>query len=181
MKTIACDVRIIAATNRDLKSAMESGAFREDLYYRLNVFPIDLPPLRERREDIPQLFEHFVDCTAREFGWPRPEVVPESLELLCAYRWPGNIRELRNVTERAVLLCDTGRITPEILPREIAGDPKQSVEDAGGSALEGYEKAMIVKSLEEHDWNQTQAAKTLGISRDNLRYRLRKYQIKRPE
>ena len=180
VKTISCDVRIIAATNRDLKAAMDSGAFREDLYYRLNVFPIDLPPLRERREDIPLLFEYFVDCSAREFGEPRPEVAPEALELLCAYRWPGNIREMRNVTERAVLLCDTGRITPEVLPREIVGKPKGAVEESGGSALEGYEKAMIVKALEEHDWNQTRAAEALGISRDNLRYRLRKYQIKRP-
>jgi Nif-specific regulatory protein len=179
VKTISCDVRIIAATNRNLKAAMESGAFREDLYYRLNVFPIDLPPLRDRREDIPLLFEYFVDCSAKEFGEPRPEVTPEALELLCAYRWPGNIREMRNVTERAVLLCDTGRITPDVLPREIAGEQKGTGEEVGGSALEGYEKAMIVKALEEHNWNQTRAAEALGISRDNLRYRLRKYQIKR--
>ena len=181
VKTIPCDVRIIAASNRDLKAAIESGAFREDLYYRLNVFPIHLPALRDRREDIPLLFEYFVDCTAKEFGGPRPEVAPEALELLCAYRWPGNIREVRNVTERAVLLCDTGRITPEILPREIAGEPVNALKDSGGSALEGYEKAMIVKALEEHGWNQTRTAEALGISSDNLRYRLRKYQIKRPE
>jgi transcriptional regulator with PAS, ATPase and Fis domain len=181
VKTIACDVRIIAATNRDLKAALESGAFREDLYYRLNVFPIRLPPLRDRREDIPALFEHFVDGTAGEFGWSRPEVTPAVLELLCAYRWPGNIRELRNVTERVVLLCDTGRITPEILPREIAGEPTGALKDSGGSALQGYEKSMIVKTLDEHGWNQTRAARALGISRDNLRYRLRKYQIKRPK
>lgn len=181
VKTISSDARIITATNRDLKAAMESGDFREDLYYRLNVFPIHLPPLRDRREDIPLLFEYFVDCTAKEFGWPRPEVASESLEMLCAYRWPGNIREMRNVTERAVLLCDTGRITPEILPREIAGEPRGGEKETSGSALEGYEKAMIVKALEEHDWNQTRAAEALGISRDNLRYRLRKYQIKRPE
>ncbi len=180
VKTISCDVRIIAATNRDLKTAMETGDFREDLYYRLNVFPIHLPPLRERREDIPMLFEYFVDCTAKEFGWPRPEVASETLEHLCVDRWPGNIREMRNVAERAVLLCDTGRITPDILPREIVGEPQSAVTEPSGSALEGYEKAMIVKALEEHGWNQTRAAEALGISRDNLRYRLRKYQIKRP-
>jgi Nif-specific regulatory protein len=180
VKTISCDVRIIAATNRDLKAALDAGTFREDLYYRLNVFPIHLPPLRDRREDIPQLFEYFVDSTAKEFGEARPEVAPEALELLCAYRWPGNIREMRNVAERAVLLRDSGRITAEVLPREIVGDPKETAADTGESALEGYEKAMIVKALEEHDWNQTRAAEALGISRDNLRYRLRKYQIKRP-
>jgi Nif-specific regulatory protein len=147
VKTISCDVRIIAATNRNLKQAMESGDFREDLYYRLNVFPIHLPPMRDRREDIPLLVEYFVDCTAREFGWPRPETASEAMELLCAYRWPGNIREMRNVIERAVLLCDTGRITPDILPREIAGETRGESEETGGSALEGYEKAIIVKAL----------------------------------
>ncbi|MFQ5806350.1 MAG: sigma 54-interacting transcriptional regulator [Phycisphaerae bacterium] len=181
VKTISCDVRIIAATNRNLKEAMESGQFREDLYYRLNVFPISLPPLRDRRQDIAALVDYFVDCTAKEFGWPRAEVTSEAMELLSGYRWPGNIRELRNVIERAVLLCDTGRISPEILPREIAGLPKEELERSGESTLEGYEKAMIVKALEDNDWNQTRAAEVLGISRDNLRYRLRKYQIKRPE
>jgi Nif-specific regulatory protein len=180
VKPISCDVRIIAATNRDLKKAMDAGEFREDLYYRLNVFPIHLPPLRDRREDIPLLVEHFVERNARELGWRKPEVVRESMELLCAYRWPGNIREMRNVMERAVLLCDTGRITPETLPREIVGEPRAEQRE-GGSALEGYEKAMIVKALEDANWNQTKAAQSLGISRDNLRYRLRKYQIRRPE
>ena len=180
VKTISCDVRIIAATNRDLKAGMQQGKFREDLYYRLNVFPIHLPPLRERREDIPLLVNYFGERTAKELGLSRPEVVSQAMELLCAYRWPGNIREMRNVMERAVLLCDTGEITPELLPREIAGEVRFEPAPAeGGSALEGYEKAMIVKALEENDWNQTRAAAALGISRDNLRYRLRKYQIKR--
>jgi Nif-specific regulatory protein len=181
VKTISCDVRIIAATNRDLRQAMDAGQFREDLYYRLNIFPIDMPPLRDRREDTPLLVDYFVERTAKDLGWPQPKVVAEALELLCAYSWPGNIRELRNVIERAVLLCDTGRITPEILPREIAGQLKAPAEEPRGSALEAYEKAMIVKVLDENDWNQTRAAQALGISRDNLRYRLRKYQIKRPE
>jgi transcriptional regulator with PAS, ATPase and Fis domain len=181
VKTIACDVRIVAATNRDLKAAMDAGEFREDLFYRLNVFPIQLPPLRERREDIAPLFEYFVECSAKELGLQKPKVSPETIALLCAYHWPGNIREVRNITERAVLLCDTGVITPEVLPREIAGKPRESEPAEGGSALESYEKAMIVKALEEHDWNQTHAAEALGISRDNLRYRLRKYEIQRPE
>lgn len=181
VKTIACDVRIIAATNRDLKAGMDRGEFREDLYYRLNVFPIHLPPLRNRREDIPLLFEHFVGSSARELGWPKPVISPETVELLCAYHWPGNIREVRNITERAVLLCDTGTITPDVLPREIAGTRLENSSEESGSALENYEKAMIVKALEENDWNQTRAAEALGVTRDNLRYRLRKYQIQRPE
>jgi len=180
VKTISCDVRIIAATNRDLQAAMKLGDFREDLFYRLNVFPITLPPLRERREDIHLLFKYFVDVAAKEFGWPTPTIEPATIELLSAYAWPGNVREIRNVTERAVLLCDTGVISPEALPREIAGDPKEPPDEAAGSALEGYEKAVIVNALHENEWNQTRAAEALGISRDNLRYRLRKYQIKRP-
>ncbi len=180
-QTITCDVRIIAATNRDLKNAMENGDFREDLYYRLNVFPIHMPPLRDRREDISLLVEHFVDLTAKDFGCRQPQVTSEATSLLAAYRWPGNIRELRNVIERAVLLCDAGVISRAQLPREIVGDLKPSTGEDVASTLEGYEKALIVKALEEHDWNQTKAAAALGISRDNLRYRLRKYQIKRPE
>ena len=180
-RTISCDVRIIAATNRDLKAAIESGEFREDLFYRLNVFPIHMPPLRERREDIPLLFEHFVKLAASEMGIAPPGVSNEAAELLCAYRWPGNVREMRNIAERAVLLCDAETIEPEALPREIAGEqPAVPVEDSC-SALDGYEKAMILKALEENDWNQTHAAKALGISRDNLRYRLRKYDINRPD
>ena len=180
-QTITCDVRIIAATNRDLKNAMEKGGFREDLYYRLNVFPILMPPLRDRREDISLLVEHFVDLTAKDFGCPQPQVISEAASLLSAYRWPGNIRELRNVIERAVLLCDAGLISREQLPREIVGDLKPPAGEDVASTLEGYEKALIVKALEENGWNQTKAAAALGISRDNLRYRLRKYQIKRPE
>ena len=179
-RTISCDVRIIAATNRDLPQQIEQGHFRQDLYYRLNVFPIRLPPLRERREDIPALVDYYVDRTVREFGKSRPEVTSAAIEQLCLYSWPGNIRELRNVIERALLLSERGQIGPEQLPREIAGSPASPAAGTGGSSLEGYEKAMIVKALNENDWNQVRTAKALGISRDNLRYRLRKYQIKRP-
>lgn len=183
-KTISCDVRIIAATNRDLKQAMEAGEFREDLYYRLNVFPIHLPPLHERKGDIALLAAHFVERNARELGWQTPEISDGAMNLFTGYRWPGNIRELRNVMERVVLLCDTGVITPEILPREIVGkeaDASSSDVEGGGSMLDEYEKAVIVKTLEEHNWNQTHAAEALGISRDNLRYRLRKYEIRKPQ
>ncbi len=178
-ETIRCDVRIIAATNRDLKQAMRQGHFREDLYYRLSVFPIHLPPLRDRREDIPLLVEHFVRQTAAELGLPCPGVSRAAMERLCAYDWPGNIRELRNVMERSVLLAEGGPIGPELLPPEIAGSASEAP-GGSGSALESYEKAMIVRALREHGWNQTRAAKSLGISRDNLRYRMRKYGIRKP-
>ncbi|MFQ5429041.1 MAG: sigma 54-interacting transcriptional regulator, partial [Phycisphaerae bacterium] len=178
-RTIATDARIIAATNRDLHKAQEKGEFREDLYYRLNVFPIQIPPLRQRREDIPLLVDHFVNVSASELGCPKPEVGDAAVALLAGYGWPGNIRELQNVVERAVLLADGGVVTPEHLPREIVGDEALPETAKGESSLRGYEKALIVKALRENGWNQSQAARSLGISRDNLRYRVKKYGIQK--
>ncbi|HRX83769.1 MAG TPA: sigma 54-interacting transcriptional regulator [Phycisphaerae bacterium] len=193
-KTVACDVRIIAATNRDLTEAIAEGGFREDLYYRLNVFPINLPPLRERREDIPQLVEHFVRVSAGDLGVKAPAVSAEAGAILAAHNWPGNIRELQNVVERMVLMCDGGEILPMHLPREIAdsataGTVRAATADGatGDGAtgapqgLRGYERALIVQALSNHGWNQTRAAEALGISRDNLRYRVKKYKITRPK
>lgn len=182
-KTIACDVRIITATNRDLRRAIADGKFREDLFYRLNVFPIELPPLRQRRADIPLLIDHFVQQISGELARPAPSVAPEVVEQMCAYAWPGNIRELRNIIERAVLMCDRGVIGLEQLPREVSGGgvpPNLAQTVAGESSLIGVEKALILKAMQDSGWNQTRAAKTLNISRDNLRYRLKKYQIERP-
>jgi two-component system NtrC family response regulator len=180
-KTLSTDARIIAATNRDLREAMDKGTFREDLYYRLNVFPINLPPLRRRREDIPLLVEHFINDAAAQLGCQKPTVGDEAIALLTSYSWPGNIRELQNVMERAALLTEGGTVTADHLPREIAGDVALSKDTQGDSSLWGYEKAMIVKALRESGWNQSKAARTLGISRDNLRYRLKKYDIKKEE
>jgi len=178
-RTISTDVRIIAATNRDLRQAMEKGVFREDLYYRLNVFPIQLPPLRERREDVPLLVDHFIGLAAPQLGCKKPAVGDSAMALLAAYRWAGNIRELQNVVERAVLLADGAVVTPAHLPREIVGDEQLAEPSKTESSLWGYEKAMIVKALRESGWNQSQAARVLGISRDNLRYRLKKYEIEK--
>ena len=176
-RTISCDVRIIAATNRDLKKAIAEGRFREDLFYRLNVFPIRVPSLRERREDVPALVEHFAKVAAAELAVTPRSVSPEAVRLLTAYDWPGNIRELANVIERAVLLCDGTEVQSLHLPPEIAG---VELRDAPlQSGLWASERAMIVKALQEHNWNQTKAAQALGISRDNLRYRVKKYAIKR--
>jgi Nif-specific regulatory protein len=176
-QTIACDVRVIAATNRDLKAAIAAGRFREDLYYRLNVFPIELPPLRERREDVPSLATHFTRLASAELGVPPRAVSGEAVALLAGYDWPGNIRELANVVERAVLLCDGLEVLPSHLPAEIKKIDSELIEVP--QTLRGQERAMIVKALEDHHWNQSQAARALGISRDNLRYRLKKYNISR--
>jgi Nif-specific regulatory protein len=177
---ISCDVRIITATNRDLRAAITAGQFREDLYYRLNVFPIHLPPLRERTGDVSLLLDHYIERSSREMGVGQVALTEEARALLCAYSWPGNVRELRNVVERAVLLAEAGEIGPGNLPREIAGSAEKVNPTRSKSAVETYEKALIVQALEEHNWNQTRAAAALGLSRDNLRYRLKKYGIRRP-
>ncbi len=181
-RTVACDVRIVAATNRDLQQCVRAGTFREDLYYRLSVFPIQTPPLRQRREDIPLLVEYFVRNSAAQLNVRVPRISDAAMAALTAYNWPGNIRELQNVVERAVLLCDGDTIEPSALPREIAGDAEATTSppDRTESSLWGYEKALIVKALKENNWNQTRAARALGISRDNLRYRVKKFRIQKP-
>ena len=179
-KTVACDARIIAATNRDLKAAVAEGTFREDLYYRLNVFPIEMPPLRQRREDIAPLVEHFTRQAGFDLAVPTRNIAAETVAILTSHSWPGNIRELKNVVERAVLMCDGDTILPAHLPREIAGAAAETLETQGDASLWGYERAMIVKALTDADWNQSAAARSLGISRDNLRYRIKKYNIEKP-
>jgi Nif-specific regulatory protein len=179
-KTISCDVRVIAATNRDLKKAIAESKFREDLYYRLNVFPITVPSLRQRREDIPALVDHFALIASAELGVESRSVTPEAVRFLTAYDWPGNIRELANVIERAVLLSDGRQLLPEHLPPEIVSATDE-VKAPGAGGLWASERAMIVKALTESNWNQSKAARALGITRDNLRYRVKKYNIKRDE
>jgi len=193
-RPITCDVRVIAATNRDLSQEVQAGRFRDDLYYRLNVFPIKLPPLCERPRDIPPLLEHFIRRLAADMNAAPPEVSPEAMAALTAYRFPGNVRELQNILERACLLCcdledpqaKPGCIHPEHLPRELIGqtggaDGATSVGDAEHATLADHEKAVIQAALNESNWNQTKAAQALGISRDNLRYRVKKHGLKRPK
>ena len=177
--TIQCDARVIAATNRDLKAEIAAGRFRDDLYYRLNVFPVTLPPLRHRREDIPTLVGHFVARAAGKLRFAAPKTSDGAIAAMTAYDWPGNVRELENVAERAVLLCDGQTIELCDLPVEITGDPSSEGDTENDPTLRGVERAMIVKALEDHGWNQTQAARHLAISRDNLRYRIKKYNIKK--
>ena len=189
-QTIVCDVRIVAATNRDLKQEMEAGRFRKDLYYRLNVFPITLPPLRQRLDDLPLLIDHFVQQVVPSLGVNPPNVTDEAMRALMNYNWPGNIRELRNIVERCTLLADGGDMSLASLPPEISGPravqagldcvDAESNASAAGSKLATQERATILQALEEAKWNQSAAARALGISRDHLRYRIKKYGLNRP-
>ncbi len=181
-KTISCDVRVVAATNRDLRKAIAEGRFREDLFYRLNVFPITTPPLRERKEDILKLAEHFTRVASTNIGVTTRTISPEAARVLVNYEWPGNIRELGNIIERAVLMADGNTLYPNHFPLEMTATPPpprvEQSETVAGS-LWDHERDMIVRALQSNHWNQSKAARALGISRDNLRYRLKKYKIER--
>ena len=182
---ITVDVRVVAATHRDLKRAVAEGRFREDLYFRLNVVPIDLPPLRERVEDIPVLAEHFVGRFCRELGRPPVRLDPAALEAFRAYSWPGNVRELRNVVERVVLLEAEDVILPEHLPSEIAGprsrpggpasSPRDPFPPGVVRPLNEVEQLAIEHALRVCDGNKTRAAQALGISRQTLRTKLKEF------
>jgi DNA-binding NtrC family response regulator len=176
---VKIDVRVIAATNRDLEKAIRERTFREDLFYRLNIIPIDLPPLRERTEDIPTLVDHFLEHFSREFKRPFKSVTPKALARLKAHSWPGNVRELRNALERACLLSG-GEIIDETdlllgRPAPAAGPGEPFTLPPGGLVLEELEKSLVTQALERASGNQTKAATLLGISRDQLRYRMEKH------
>jgi DNA-binding NtrC family response regulator len=166
---VRVDVRLVAATNRDLRALVAEGRFREDLYYRLNVFPVQLPPLAERRDALRQLVPWFVRRFAARSAKPEPVVTAEALEALEGYAWPGNVRELQNVLERAVILS-TGRIDVEELALERAerrsGEP---------GLLRSLEREAIVRVLAEVDGNRRAAAERLGISLRTLQYRIKEY------
>jgi DNA-binding NtrC family response regulator len=180
---IKVDVRIIAATHRNLQAMVEDGTFREDLYYRLNVIPLELPPLRERPEDIPELVEHFFAKSKEKHG-RSGLVLPDSLlPLFSSHRWPGNVRELENVVERLVVLARGSEITindlPDLLRRERPPLEELRLElPPQGISLEAVEKELILKALKKFNWNQTQAAQYLDLSRKTLIYRMEKYGIK---
>ena len=180
------DVRVIAATNRDLQAMISRGEFREDLYYRLQVFEIPLPPLRDRADDILVLAEAFLDELGQLVGRPAAGFAKDAQDALLAYRWPGNVRELRNVLERATILCDGGLITSEHLPRDVANHvtPAVSVASTDPSALpfdlEGVERAAVVRALAAAGNNRSQAARLLGIARQQLYHRLKKFGLEDP-
>ncbi len=184
-RTIKVDVRLIAATNRDLKSEVEEGRFREDLYYRLNVVNITIPPLRQRQEDIPILTTHFLKKYAQENVQGQVRIRPEALKLLLQYPWPGNVRELENIIERAVILCSNNLITPQDLPAELAPAPADAKLEIDGfiplhatlpEALERIEEQMIRRAMDQAGQVQVRAAELLGITKSLLQYKLKKYQ-----
>ncbi len=187
-KTIKVDVRIIAATNRDLLSAVKEGRFREDLYYRLNVVTVNLPPLRERREDIPALAGHFLGRFSKETGRRIEGIEPFAMELLVRYDWPGNVRELENIIERAVVLEKGTMVSPASLPLSLRGEADAVCEltmpegKAGlTDLLEDLERQLIVKALKDNEGSQTAAATSLGLKRSTFRYKLEKYGLVSPE
>jgi DNA-binding NtrC family response regulator len=183
-KTTRVDARVILATNEDLAQAVAQGRFRQDLYYRINVIAIELPPLRERLADIPLLAQHFMARTSDEAGKRCEGFSEEALAALQRYRWPGNVRELQNVVERAVLLGRSSRITPEDLPNQVASGSGITVEPAAGKhlkeALVSPERAIILEVLETHNWNRNQTAEALGINRTTLYKKMKRLGLEEP-
>jgi DNA-binding NtrC family response regulator len=174
-KTRQIDVRILAATNRDLRAALEEGTFREDLYYRLNVVPLNIPPLRERKEDIPFLAEHFVRKLAVETGSTADSISENAIKRLLEYSWPGNVRELENVIERSLVLAAGKRL--EAADIRLEANPRARESAIGsflpdGVTLDEHEQAIIREALRRADGNKSQAARLLGVTRNALRYRL---------
>ncbi len=185
-KPVGVDVRILAATNTGLRAAVEAGRFREDLYYRLNVVPLHVPPLREHREDIPLLAEHFTKVYA---PGKNVEVQEDVLEAFKAYDWPGNVRELQNVIERMLIFLTGDTLGPESLPQEVV-QSRLTIKVQGegciqlppeGVPLEALEREIVVKALEMNGWNQARAAKFLQVPRHILLYRMEKYSIHPPD
>ena len=180
-KTINVDVRIISATNQDLRASIGNRTFREDLFYRLNVVPIHVPPLRERREDIPMLVNYFLNRFCQENRKPEMACTESALTVLRAYDWPGNVRQLRNLIERLVILCPQQRIDVEDIPGEL------SYTDADGISTQSplrdarheFEGRFILNCLQANDWNITETSKQLGIERTNLHRKMRHFKLKR--
>jgi transcriptional regulator with PAS, ATPase and Fis domain len=177
-RVVKTNVRIIAATNRDLQQAMERGAFRPDLYYRLQVFTIQLPPLRERQADILPLADAFLRDIGRAMRRPRVPLTPEATEALLSHTWPGNVRELRNALERAAILCEDGAITAAQL--SLAAPRRSPQFDQADVNLDALQRRTIVRVLDQVRGNKSQAAKRLGITRNQLYFRLRKYSLDTP-
>jgi two-component system response regulator AtoC len=170
---IKVDVRVISATNRDLEKLVNEGIFREDLYWRLNVVRINLPPLRERKEDIPLLVNHFLNKYAKENNKQIPQLEPEVMDALINYEWSGNVRELANVIERAIVLSPSGIISMKHLPRRIIEKTGWKLYKESSLNLLEVEKSLILKALNSTGWNQTKAAQILGISRKQLRTKMK--------
>jgi DNA-binding NtrC family response regulator len=178
-RTLKVDVRLIAATNRDLRAALEEGTFREDLYYRLNVVPIDIPPLRQHKEDIPDLANLFISKFAAESGKQIKTLSPEALQVLLAYHWPGNVRELENIIERSIALASGSTLEAADIRLDVQRAKSAPVDSflPAGTTMEQWEDDMIREALKRAGGNKSQAARMLGLSRNAFRYRLSKIGI----
>jgi len=178
---VQTNVRVIAATHRDLRQQVELGSFREDLYYRLNVVPLELPPLRLRSDDITMLIEHISSEMANQYELDKPHFSSDALSQLRSYTWPGNVRELRNFCERMVVLLAGRQVQPENLPQEMRINVTQSSSafdlPESGISLEALEQSLIRQALDKSHGNRSRAARLLGLTRDTLLYRLKKYAI----
>ncbi|MGB9067769.1 MAG: sigma-54 dependent transcriptional regulator [Candidatus Acidiferrales bacterium] len=182
-RTLKVDVRLVAATNRDLRAALEEGTFREDLYYRLNVVAIDIPPLREHKEDIPALAQFFLEKFARESGKPVHNITPAAMKMLMDFHWPGNVRELQNVIERAITLSADS--TLDVADIHIDTARRAHVESGSavlpeGMSMEQWEEELLREAIKRANGNKSQAARALGLSRNALRYRLSKMGVSDP-
>jgi transcriptional regulator with GAF, ATPase, and Fis domain len=182
-RTHQVDVRLVGATNRDLMEMVNRGEFRSDLYYRLNVFPIMLPPLRERREDIPVLVNHFVEIFARQMGRPIEEIPTETMSALSSYQWPGNIRELQNLIERAVILSNYGVLPNPLLSEGVQRAAISPAATVPATTLRDHERTLILRTLESVGWvigGPKGAAAKLGLKRTTLIHKMHKLGISRP-
>jgi two-component system, NtrC family, nitrogen regulation response regulator NtrX len=184
-ETIKVDVRIIAASNRDLPGLLSQGRFREDLYYRLNVIPIEVPPLRARRQDIPPLIDHFLGVFCAENGKRPKGISADALAYFLAYDWPGNVRELRNMVERLVIMTAGDMVAPDDLPAPLRPKSMAAALDGRDTTLkearDNFERAYILAELRAHDWNMTRTAERLGIERSHLYRKVKTYKIATPK
>lgn len=183
-QTLSVDVRVIAATNKNLEQEINRGAFRQDLFYRLNVIPFFVPPLRERKEDIPVLARYFLSEFSAEYGKKTRELSEGAMEILMKYPWPGNVRELKNLVERLVIVCPQSRIEPHHLPPELfrgVAESPQQLYATLHEARSAYEREFILRKLQEHRWNMTQTAAALGLERSHLYRKMKSLGIAAPE
>jgi two-component system, NtrC family, nitrogen regulation response regulator NtrX len=183
-QSMTVDVRVLAATNKNLESEISRGAFRQDLFYRLNVIPFLVPPLRERLRDIPTLATYFLNEFSVAYGKKLRELSDASVDVLLRYPWPGNVRELRNLVERLVIVCPQARIEPHHLPPEIfrgAAESPQQPYATLHEARSAYEREFILRKLQEHSWNMTQTAAALGLERSHLYRKMKSLGIAAPE
>lgn len=185
-RPIKIDVRVVAATNRDLRAMVADGRFRDDLYYRLNVLSVDVPPLRHRKDDIPVLIDFFLKKHTRNTSRLVRGLTPETKRMMLDYGWPGNVRQLESAIERAILLCEGDLITVEDMPLEVRQEARPVAEGAfklppEGISFEDVERDLIMQAMEQTDYNITKSAKLLGLTFRTLQYRLEKFGIKKPE